>query len=89
MELAASLLVSLKARYRVKKEGSKHTLSAVEVRKTENIGGTALGTAIQTRARDVGLALVDAAGRSEGGSGEEEGSQQLHGDCNAGDGCAT
>lgn len=58
----------------------KLTLSAVQVRKAEDVSRAALGTAVQTRARDVRLALVDAAGSGEGRSGAEESSEELHDD---------
>lgn len=61
----------------------ERTLAAVEVHKTENVGSTALGRAVDAAAGDVGhLARLDLLGRegrdeaSEDGSGDGE--SELH-----------
>jgi hypothetical protein len=55
-------------------------LAAVEVGKSENIGSTALGGAVEARAGSVDLALVNHAGGSgsEAGDGSENNGEGLH-----------
>ena len=49
------------------------TVGTVEVRYSEHIGGTALGSAVQAGARNVGLAILELGGNS-GNKASEEGS---------------
>jgi len=63
-------------------QGGSHTVAAVKVDKTENVGGTALSAAVETAAGDVGdLALLDI-GRGEGsdeaGAQGDDGGGELH-----------
>lgn len=56
------------------------TVGAVEVRYSENVGSTALGSAVQAGARNVGLAILELGGNSGDEAGEEgsDGSGALH-----------
>lgn len=58
----------------------RHTVGAVKVGNTEDIGGTALGSAVESAAGKVKLTLNDLSRGSEGDAGEEgdEGGGELH-----------